>query len=257
MEQTCSNNILSLHLERCSSRCPNKDVCYHIKKKFSYNNIINSYSITSYIDFICSENKDITVYDSVCSIDELNTKVIIENLKIHKNYNITISCKHLPNSTNITEDIIDQIQLSVYSLLDCIKYKNYQKLFLIKDKESYDLFLTLLDCKIGRIHFNIDKDTITRETLFSIIKEFTYKRTEETSLDSCLESLLVNGECPYLTNYVDLSFDSTIRKCPFEKNGIQITDELHSYKDMINILNKTEQNECRLQKIMMLKKSTK
>jgi len=45
------------------------------------------------------------------------------------------------------------------------------------------------------------------------------------SIDSCAFSWVANGCCPYNSgSYIDITFDGTLRTCPFNVHGVPIKD---------------------------------
>ena len=56
-------------------------------------------------------------------------------------------------------------------------------------------------------------------------------------MDSCLTSWIINKECPYTTNYIDISYDWTVRRCPFEKEGVIIPKDFITNQNYIDLFN--------------------
>jgi hypothetical protein len=218
MEQTYLNKIISLHLEKCGGNCPHTKECYHIKRKenkLSYN-ISNNIEIHKSI--IRSGYK---IHESICSKNRL-TKWHIKELKKNKNYNITISANHFSlKLKNILEKNKDQIQISVYDQYNLDVFKDWQKLFLIKNDESYNQFNEWLGKNTGKLHFILDQNYVNSSLIKKIILLFNNKCSKNQSMDNCLTSWLINGRCPYSNgNYIDINYDGTIRTCPYSIKGI-------------------------------------
>jgi hypothetical protein len=155
----------------------------------------------------------------------------ISLLEEHSNYNITASSLLFDSDYtkyfNRRTDLINQLQVSVYTNIDIVKFENYQKLFLIKDYNSFVLSNELMNEMTGKLHFLIDQNLIRQSSgkqfLADIIKNFHSRKDKQQSCDTCLTSWVVNGHCPYEnSNYIDITFDNTIRKCPYAKKGIKV-----------------------------------
>lgn len=212
MEQNCSNKIISLHMMKCEDKCHNDSSCYHLQKNIIVNDTYN-FDIEYWL------KKGYIIYNSLCKPIKENDLRLLE---LYKNYNITISCLDV-----IISEIMqfkNQIQLSVYDSSDLTIYADFQKLFLIKDLESYAICLYIITnniTKYGRIHFNIDQNTKNiKDYIHYISKIFNFLKPSLFSLDSCFTSWVINGKCPYDdNNYIDITYDGTARKCPFNKNG--------------------------------------
>lgn len=220
MEQTCSTKIISLHLEECKHGCPNEDACY-LKKRI----VSSGYPLpSSFKDDILEQG--FLVYDALCRplVDK-----DIERLKKYANYNVTISILDFKKGLRFTGS---QIQLSLYSIqeLDSIP-EGALKLFLIKDKESLDIStFAVRSGTINNIHFNIDQGFLGNLGGF-----FVSNSNKKISVDSCYASWIINGECPYTTDYIDISYDWTVRKCPFSINGTPIPKEFITNKNYIDL----------------------
>lgn len=224
MEQKCFHDkIISLHLQRCSGYCPNASFCYHMKKEKRDTLIENPIQFT----YRCVAS-GATVYDSVCNLQEHH----ISLLNNYNNYNITISAKELSEAISIA----NRVQVSVYNCDELYAFNDYQKLFLIKDTKSYLQFENWLgNLEYGRLHFIFDQSRLTAEVLEHSIRVFNEKACAGQSMDSCISSFLINGECPYnSSNYIDISGDRTIRKCPYRKNGIEF-EENSEIEELFNL----------------------
>lgn len=231
MEQNYFHNkIISLHLQRCSGYCPNASSCYHMQKEKRDTLIENPIQFT----YRCVAS-GATVYDSVCNLQEYH----IDLLSNYANYNMTISAREMIKGYHIK----DRVQVSVYDCVDLYNFSEYQKLFLIKDTKSYLQFKDWLGNKdYGRLHFIFDQSRLTAEVLECSIRLFNEKACNGQSMDSCVTSFLINGECPYSNhNYIDISSDRTIRKCPYDIRGIEFQEE----SEIEELFNLTFKPKCK------------
>lgn len=217
MEQKCSldGKIISLHLQRCSGYCPNASSCYHINKEIDTACDLEG---DAHIVTTCIRS-GAKVHDSICTY-YLQHHYWLEK---YANYNVTLSCDLLRSNSELKK-FKNQLQVTVYNFEDVWEFREYQKLFLIKDDTTYARFCWLLGGYdgMGRIHFLLDQEYITPELVQEIIVDFNERAEEGQTLDSCLTSWLVNGECPYADgNYIDLTYDDTVRSCPYAKKGVR------------------------------------
>jgi len=250
MAQISLNKIVSLHLQKCSGFCPNASVCYHMKKVQNSNAVINSDNIRREI------LKFYKVYESVCSFNSIYHKKILREFP---NYNITVSSSLISPRD---EDLFihrDQIQVSVYSANDIINFEKYQKLFLIKDEESVYSAYNFMKQKTGKLHFIIDQEFLSSKggnpsrRVVNFMMAFEKRVDYLQSADTCLTSWVINGKCPYSSqNYVDLNYDSTIRKCPYIKEPIALINTNIKYlvKNISSVMSSNKSNhECIYEKL--------
>ena len=54
------------------------------------------------------------------------------------------------------------------------------------------------------------------------------------SLDSCLLNWIINSECVFTRNYIDVSYDGSLRKCPYNKDGITLAIEDRDHYNQMN-----------------------
>lgn len=213
MEQKCSlkGKVISLHLQRCWGYCPNASSCYHMKKEIeTYKNLEDEHSIAEE----CIRS-GATVHDSVCSLSLRH----IDWLEKYANYNVTLSCFEMRKYKKLYE-FKNQIQVTVYEYNDLIEFIDYQKLFLIKNLKSFLQFCNWIGKDFGRLHFLLDQAIVNETIIQELIEHFNDKASEGQTLDSCLTSYLVNGECPYKDgNYIDITYDGTVRSCPYARKG--------------------------------------
>lgn len=133
-----NNKVISLHQQRCEENCPHASVCYHKNK-----DVRNIDVKIKRVDLLKS---GYTVYESLCnSISKDNLQL----LKKYKNYNITLSYNTIYDlltgkSYKFLLQRKDQIQVTVYNRLQAIVLKEFQKIFLVKDKESFILYKSFL-----------------------------------------------------------------------------------------------------------------
>jgi hypothetical protein len=162
-----------------------------------------------------------TVHESICSAG-VHTYHLFELVK-NKNYNITLSGNYITDDWlfNELKKVKDQVQISIYSSPQMLRFKEWQKLFLIKDEHTYNWFKGWLGEDTGQLHFLLDQNWLTTDTLKEIIPLFNSKASVGQSIDSCLTSWLVNGRCPYSDGkYIDINFDGTVRTCPYADKGV-------------------------------------
>jgi hypothetical protein len=190
-------------------------VCYHTRK-----DITHDYSYTP-LNLSTISNSGYKVHNSVC-IPLLQTEV--DRLKRYKNYNITINCNTFIRNTfnRIVDDpeFYNQVQLSVINNYELFRWKEYQKLFLIKNNADVlqaKEFMRLHN--IGRLHYIIEHSFLNNVILKDLIETFTKTAGPEHSLDTCLSSFIVNGHCPYEKDYIDITYDNTLRSCPYIAKG--------------------------------------
>lgn len=242
MEQSSSSKVISLHLQGCFAYCQNAPVCYHKNKVLLHHEITRDVQNALRIRLLEAGYK---VHESIC---DLSTKYYTDLAKEYSNYNITVSCNELSEYRHhdfgfrkkIINEIKEQVQVSVYYPEEVQEYKEFQKLFLIKDYNSLQLAYDLMKIETGRLHFLIDKSFLEQEDIKSVIMCFTGKfqsrKDSEQSADTCLTSWIINGHCPYDKDYLDITFDQTARKCPYSKKGIEMVntelDTIKAYMDV-------------------------
>lgn len=246
MEQSSSSKVVSLHLQRCSGYCPNASVCYHYNKALTDKDLRRDDDNLLRVRLLEAGFK---VHESIC---DLSTMYYTDLAKEYPNYNITISSKLLskyrnPHSYEWTRKIVDevkeQVQISVYEMEEVLDFKEYQKLFLIKDYDTLQKAYDLMKVETGRLHFLIDKtflsedtDQTTRNRIVNFIKKFQERVDPLQSADTCLTSWIINGHCPYDKDYLDITFDKTARKCPYARKGIKMVNiELDTIKAYMGV----------------------
>lgn len=216
--------IVSLHLQSCSGYCPNAAVCYHQCKTKITGKVQDSVELRR-----AALDSGAKVHESICEISSyLQASYYIKILKKNPNYNITISADRAHYFCS-NEEFVNQIQVSVYSLPEIKQYKDYQKLYLVKDHTTFGEFRSILFGstaeETGRLHFLFDQEFIKHRSIPDLVAKFQESKNKLITLDTCFSSWLINGHCPYDDNtYVDINFDATVRKCPYENNGTWFED---------------------------------
>jgi len=229
MEQTYSDKILSLHLEPCNRKsCENRDVCYHINKEVSDTpNWPFNFSILKVLKL------GVIVYESICNrVTDRHLKLLQE----FPNYNITIPFElFIPDLNNFKS----QVQISVYNKSQINVLPDFWKLFLIKDNYTLSLATDFFAHREPKIHYILALSCVSKTNIAQLIKhkleiESSFHYT--CSLDSCLTSWITNSRCPYKHgNYIDLTYDGTMRTCPFDKTGMDITKLTMPFENIFNI----------------------
>ena len=243
MELSSLNKVVSLHLQRCSGDCQNASVCYHKNKARSIYELKRNDCESLRIRLLEEGYK---VHESVC---EMDSKYYVDLAKGWSTYNITISCNALARHTyssssyefrrDLINQIKEQVQISVYYNEEVQEFKEFQKLYLIRDNNTLDHAEFLMKQTTGRLHFLFDKTFLldkAAEKIVSFTTKFQRRADSLQSADTCLTSWLVNGHCPYDKDYLDITFDKTARKCPYAKKGIDMVNlELDSIKAYMDI----------------------
>lgn len=235
MEQSCSK-IVSLHMDPCTLNCPNSAVCYHKRKVLQPKDWGTFPETTDFRSTLL--NAGYIIHDSVFQLEDSHLLL----LKQYETYNITIPFSLL---TEELRQYQKQIQISVYSKEQAREVLDYQKLFLIKDNETFDYFKEegLWNIPYSFMHFNINQDWLTKKYLGDIAYYILLSNAKGTTLDSCAYSWLVNGQCPYAHgNYIDITFDGTLRTCPFNRAGIPISSVFDgTYESLFRTKHQPEQ----------------
>lgn len=235
-----SSKIISLHLESCDNNCPNRNVCYHIHK---------NHNLCLDTNFIREEaiKTNYKVYESICKTVTYET---VCRLVAYDNYNITTFYENfiiLLDLVSKIKDISDQVQVTVYNLDQILEFPEYQKLYLIKDDETYTNFKSFIDNQdIFFLHFLFTQEYIKDKyqevlSLWSDRKNFN----SDITLDSCLYSWIINSECPYsFRNYIDISHDYSVRNCPYNKNKIKTITKEDKINTLFNLESQCNKDNC-------------
>ena len=222
MEQSSTTKIVSLHMEPCSYDCPNVDVCYH-RKKSTFSGKTEEVLPLNFREQML--DKGYIVHESKCTQLAYWHETL---LKLYPNYNITIPYSLFEKSKQNGIIIpIKQVQITVYTKEQARKVLNYQKLFLVKNDETlqYAIKEGLWTIPYSYMHFCVNQDWVTSTKLQELFYYKMLSNTIGTTVDSCAESWIINGGCPYNHgSYVDITYDGTLRACPFNKSGVPINE---------------------------------
>jgi len=227
--QILSTKIVSLHLEKCQNGCPHSDVCYLRKRVPNPGNPLPPNFREAMLD------QGLTIYEAICSdLSDENLRL----LRKYSNYNVTVSSQHLSQQSwyllTTFREISNQVQISIYGNELCLP--DSQKLFLVKDEETLRRARDLASSgTTTKLHFNVDQSSLVSMGCFNL-----QNSERRISVDSCLMSWVVNGECPYTSDYIDISHDWTIRKCPFSAHGTPIPEGIDDYMKLFDIEHKPE-----------------
>ena len=210
METTCSNKIVSLHLERCGlENCPHQSICYLRNRKDEKRTVRTDISY-----FV---RKGYRVYNAICNKVTGNDLWLLNN---YKNYNITLSYNLFKEYDELKDEKIkDQIQVTVYNEEQLKELNNQQKLYLVKDEETLSFFYKHINLPWKNIHFPIDQSFIDKKKIIEMSLSIISSNNNIT-LDSCLTQIVKEHHCIYGDNYIDINYDGTIRKCVFDKEGM-------------------------------------
>lgn len=240
------NKIISLHPFKCETKCPNSKVCYHLnrwcEKRWDHKKIQS----------LCKEayRSDNDVHIAVCNFNE--ARFVVYNMLEYSNINMTISINvynklvktYDPISKKTYGELLneckDRLQVTVYYIQEIIDLKNdFQKLYLIKSEATFIVAKWLMKKEaVKNIHFPIAQDWASKnkDKLEKLIVVWTRIKDKSITIDSCLENYLMNGRCGYIDNYIDINYDITVRRCPFEVKGTSCKDM--SIDDMFKVEHK-------------------
>lgn len=219
MEQSSTAKVVSLHMEPCMYACPNAEVCYHRRKEIETGNV-GVLPVNFRMEML---DKGCIIHESIC---QPVSNATLSMLSLRRNYSITLPYPLFEKEERLKE-FKQQVQITVYTAEQARKVLEYQKLFLVKDDQSmaYAIEKHLWNIPFSYMHFCIDQDWVTKEKLQELMYYRMLSNTIGTTVDSCAESWLINGRCPYgHGNYIDITYDGTIRKCPYNKRGVPIKD---------------------------------
>lgn len=234
-QQSCSTKIVSLHMDECLGNCPHKDVCYHLRK-----DIIGNGGILPPDFRYDMLERGYQLHESVCNSIRPLHLILLDSFP---NYHVTLPYNLLSN------DLLQfktQLQVTVYSTEQASNLYRVQKLFLIKNEETWFQSLPMWDKPFEHIHFVVDQNWLTTERLGSLVVKRMSSTGSCITVDSCLESYLINGTCPYRNGrYIDITFDGTLRTCPFTKEGMNIPKGI-DYDELFNLRQK---RNCKYKKL--------
>ena len=237
-----SKKIISIHNSKCETLCEHSDVCYFVNAKSEneqvgddvINNVVSNITYNKDIHYsACNLQQTVDICDKITTEQNEYTYVTMNKLMLKKINFIYENKKEL--------DYLHKfIQLTVYSYDDIIadRYGNYQKLFLIKDDETYQTAIYILKQKEQhKIHFPVEQNwaAANENKLIALVSYWNQLGETTMSLDSCLENYVTNGTCVYANEYIDLRFDGTVRRCPFSDERHNISD-YDRPDDMFDIL---------------------
>ncbi len=248
MEQNSTRKIVSLHMEPCSYDCPNSNVCYHRRKIISSGKTEEILPSNFRVEML---EKGYVLHESLCNEDILGPCVLLTR---YPNYNLTLPYPTLEKNPQLRTRS-KQLQVSVYTKEQAMSILNYQKLFLIKDDETYDYTIKkqLWNSPYSYMHFCVDQDWIDKEKLQNLTYYSMLSNTIGTTIDSCATSWIINGRCPYdHGSYVDINFDGTVRSCPFNKNGVPISEVYNGDYDSLFTL-KCAPEKCKYSEMFVEK----
>lgn len=217
-------NIISLHLEQCVRQCQHRSICYHINK-YNINNKIDTNKIR--LDYLNNPNN--IVYESICNNITNNH---IDLLKLYDNYHITTYWENAISIMDKIEHSIDlrnKLQISISHEWQIEYLESYEKLYLIKNQQTLNKFESWINnSDFNKIHFLIDQNFLFNDEsiLPTIIILWEKRKNMNVSLDSCLINWIINSSCIFAKNYIDITYDGTIRTCPYNKNYISTINKL-------------------------------
>ena len=236
---------ISLHLERCwSGSCPHSKVCYMKNRKL----IAKEAPSIDWLDMVTqgAENMaragEAKVYWSMCSWLETSPEFLkmIEDIE---NWSVTVPVALMDHKELATfaKEHPDRVQITVYNIGDAVQFDEYQKLFLVKD------YTTLKDMKwmmgiCNKIHFPVHQGWADKDKVKTVIELLGKCPNDTVSVDSCLENYVVNGECLYQKDYIDINWDGTCRKCVFDPEGIDVRSM--SFEEIMNISDSCSSKGC-------------
>lgn len=231
MEQSSSSKIVSLHMESCQHECPHRYDCYH-RGKVAYKGLPPSEFRQEMLE------RGYVLHESICNGVTDDQWHLLHS---YDNYNITIPYALFDGRL---AQFQTQLQITIYTAEQARELEDYQKLFFIRtDKEwGYFLYKHLWNLPYNKMHFVVNQKWVTKEKASDLAWYRMISNSHGTTIDSCLYSYLINGGCPYADgNYIDITFDGTLRKCPFAKTGVGIPEG--DYEEWFKVDHKPE--ECR------------
>lgn len=228
-----SNKIISLHLQttnQCKKSCPHVDVCYH------HNKNIDGDAGTFNKDLIFDwADRGYKIYESVCELP-LGECLRVLALLQRPNYSVTLSYFLFDKHRVILGKYKEQLQITVYSLKQALSVHDYQKLFLIKDQQTFSFFKDhIQNPDLKMMHFVIDKNWIDRNKAGNIIAIYASRKSDTITLDSTFMSYILNGRDIYEDDYIDITYDGTLRRSPFDKDGVPIDFLTTDVDELFNI----------------------
>lgn len=222
------NKIVSLHIQASCGGCSNKSICYFMNRTKIRDPLFVTSSDRMRVEFLKSGAK---VHESICTTDYHYHGAL---MGMYPNYNITISAEQILYTRTMEFLKPNQTQISVYNTEQIILYRDFQKLYLVKDFTTLDFAKSLFnESNTGKLHIILEQGFLARQRqiLPALIQSFQERKNYSLTLDTCLTSFIVNGHCPYdNNNYIDLSWDGTARSCPYTKDGTRLNDKINYNK---------------------------
>lgn len=224
MEQNSSTKrtrVISLHDEWCGhARCPHRSTCYHVNKK-QESDLSFGFGLEDRITLLKYDN--VVMHESVCNkLKPFHWHL----LKFYKNYNITLPASHYKP---YLDRVKDQVQLTVYNEHQIEIYREYQKLFLIKDNRTWQFYLDHIHAQnklCSKVHYIFDQAYMTKDKFRQVVSINNLATDPTATIDTCFRSFVLNGRCPNsYFNYMDITFDGTVRLCPYAKEGLKVPEE--------------------------------
>jgi len=242
-QQIYSNKIVSLHLEGCSQKnCPHFNICYLQKRKIQETNFDKSKFDREY--FL---KKNYLIYEAICN------KVSDENIKLletYNNYNITLSYNSFILQKDILSKFKKQLQITVYNEDHLKVLEEYQKLYLVKDSDSLKFSIRHSSEPWNNIHYTIDMNYISKDTYLFIMLAILKSNSKNITIDSCADNVMNNNQCVYKKTYIDINYDGTIRRCPFQETGVYLGNSSEEIEKAFDIL--FQSKKCKY--LMMMEK---
>ena len=219
-------------MEVCKKRCPHINICYHKQKYKSEHEQSFSLGLRGRVWIL---RDGYIIHESICNrLKPMHWHL----LKSYSNYNITMSCEQYEP---YLDKVKEQVQLTVYNVDQAEIFRDYQKLFLIKDDDTWEYFLKHwnMDFGIHKIHYIFEQNYITKDKLRIAAEKKMFSNDSSVTVDSCFTSYMLNARCPYsYNNYVDITYDGTMRSCPYMKTGklmpFSFEDNFNEYKQLMD-----------------------
>ncbi len=215
-----SKKIISFHTSQCNLKCPNHKSCYHIKRDKEPDANIDTLIVKAIGD-------GHEVHIAVCNVDEAKE---FKELSQESNVSLTMSYDVYKDSRFhkgvSAADLLgkkENIQVTCYFMEQIIKLPDdVQKLYLIKSEATYIVAKWMIQAgAVKNIHLPIDQQWVKehRDLFAEIIEAWTSCEEDSITIDSCAENYLLHGKCMYVTDYIDINNDGSVRRCPFEPKG--------------------------------------
>jgi hypothetical protein len=227
------SKIVSIHIDECKNPCSNKKQCY-LRKRAVHGTDIQceiKWFGEGFYDWAASN--DVQVHWAVSCTD--NIYPIECDMEEFDNFHMTLPYKFYKRSTGLKK-YGSRIQVTVHDVkeLKAVQKDGVQALYLVKDKTTFKEAIKLLK-KQYKVHLNIDQEWVRNNR-----QDFDYLVTcwpqipDHVTVDSCVQNYALYGKCMFIKDYIDINYDGTVRRCPFESQGVPIgnktMDELFKVK---------------------------